>query len=187
MEDDMKYQKEFLCQTALFNAIGAAFQRAAIYRDDVDNKAKDKLKRDLEDHLRRLESQYHDTVTSEEHSLNIDLLARDISRRHAQVLKDGRFRVGVAQKALNIYLKLIWCYGWIPEPPHCPLDSIVLMASGDTQTKWTKMCDIEAYRAAIEAIRDHINQEAPGKSLSQWELEVWNNRRKGSVQLPSAN
>jgi hypothetical protein len=32
------------------------------------------------------------------------------------------FRVGTAQKALNLYLKYLWCLGEIKTPPHCPFD-----------------------------------------------------------------
>lgn len=177
----MNIQHEFLRQTALFNAIGAAFQRASIYSDAVIFGARDAIKNDLEDRLRRLEPQYTRAVTSQRHCRNIDRLAKALSNKHAQALKDGLFRTGVAQKALNIYLKLIWCYGWIPEPPHCPLDSVVLAAAGDTQTKWTKMPDIASYRTAIEGVRCHVREHAPGKSLSQWELEAWVSRRRGRV------
>lgn len=54
----MTDRKEFLRQTALFNAIGAAFQRALIYVDGCGIDAKEQLKRDLEEHLRRIETQY---------------------------------------------------------------------------------------------------------------------------------
>lgn len=169
----MEHQKEFLRQTALFNAIGAAFQRAGIYTKDASPEAKAALRADLEKYLCSLERQFQRTVTFQEHFKYIDSLANDLSRTHARFLKERRFRVGVAQKALNIYLKLIWCYGWIPEPPHCPIDSVVLAEIGDTKTKWTKIRSIDAYRAAIEAICVYVRQQADGKSIAQWELEVW--------------
>lgn len=178
----MERQKEFLRQTALLNAIGAAFQHAGIYTKTAASEAKDELRADLEDRLSNLEEQYRDTVSSQEHFQNIHCLAEFISSRHARILREGRFRVGVAQKALNIYLKLIWCYGWIFEPPHCPIDSIVLAEIGDTKTKWTKMRDISAYRTAIEAVLEHVRQHVPGKSVSQWELEIWTNRTRRRVQ-----
>jgi len=178
----MEHQREFLRQTALFNAIGAAFQRAGIYTKAATSEARATLRGDLENRLCSLESQYQQPVTFQEHFQNIDVLAKELSGIHARILKEGRFRIGVAQKALNIYLKLIWCYGWIPEPPHCPLDSVVLAEIGDLETKWTKMRSIGAYRTAIEAILEHIRQQAPGKSLSQWELEIWTSKTKGRAQ-----
>jgi hypothetical protein len=178
----MTDREEFLRQTALFNAIGAAFQRALIYVDGSDNDAKGHLKRDLEKHLRRIESQYQGSVSPEKHLQTITDVVKGMSRKHARILENGRFRVGIAQKAVNIYLKLLWCYEWIPEPPHCPIDSIVLAEVGDRQTKWTKMDDIEDYCDAIERIQAYIRQTGSMASLSKWELYVWNNRQKQGVQ-----
>lgn len=174
----MTNRKEFLRQTALFNAIGAAFQRSLIYADGIESDAKEQLKRDLEEHLRRIETQYNRSVSSEKHMQTIANVVKRMSRKHANILKDRRFRVGIAQKAVNIYLKLLWCYGWISEPPHCPIDSIVLAEVGDKKTKWTKIDDIKEYRSAIERIQAHIHQTGAMVSLSKWELYVWNNRRK---------
>lgn len=178
----MTDQKEFLRQAALFNAIGSAFQRAVIYRHGIDNSSKDQLKRDLEERLRRIEIQYRDNVSSEKHYHTISDLAEKMSDKYAHILKDGRVRVGTTQKAVNIYLKLLWCYGWIPEPPHCPIDSIVLTEAGDKHTKWTQMDDIKEYRTAIERIEAHIWQRRSTTSLSKWELYVWNNRRQQSTR-----
>ena len=177
-EDEMTKRKEFLRQTALFNAIGAAFQRAPIYRYGQGNHGKEQLKRDLEQHLRRIERQYHRTISSEQHFQTLNKVAHDLSERHFLILKNGHFRIGIAQKAVNIYLKLLWCYGWILEPPHCPIDSIVLAEAGDTRTKWTRMTDVEAYRRAIKNIRAHIRHIGSNLSLSEWELEIWNKRRE---------
>jgi hypothetical protein len=176
----MDYKMEFLRQTALFNAIGAAFQRARIYSENATPEMKYNLKRDLGSYLCNFENQYRSITSSQAHFENIETLANNLSQKHGTYLKDGNFRIGVAQKALNIYLKLIWCYGWIPEPPHCPVDSIVLAEIGDTKTKWTKMTELRAYQNAIESIRFHIHQYVDGKSLPQWELEIWTKRTKSS-------
>jgi hypothetical protein len=170
--------EEFLRQTALFNAIGAAFQRAKIYVDGCNNTAKDNLKRDLERFLREIEGNYRRTVSSANHIRTIIDIAKSLSKRHSMILQGGQFRVGIAQKAINIYLKLLWCYRWIPEPPHCPIDSIVLAEIGDRKTRWTQMDDIAVYRTTIDAIRKHIQQKGKTQSLPQWELDVWNKRKK---------
>jgi hypothetical protein len=175
----MKQQKEFLRKTALLNAIGAAFQRASIYSDSACKRvAKERLKNDLERHLRCIEKRYRLPISSDQHCRNIDKLAKQLSRIHSRVLKDRRFRIGIAQKAVNIYLKFLWCYGWIHEPPHCPLDSIVLREAGDVSTKWTLLDKIVDYRKVVRK----IHQKFPGKSLSRWELEVYNKRGRSGVQ-----
>lgn len=52
--------------------------------------------------------------------------AASLSSEYVSVLADGRMKIGHAQKALNLYLKYMWCAGWVREPPHCPFDRIVL-------------------------------------------------------------
>ena len=54
------------------------------------------------------------------------------------VLYEKKIPIGIAQKAVNLYLKYMWCFGWIPEPPHCRIDRTVLEAVDD-QDDWTKM------------------------------------------------
>ena len=40
---------------------------------------------------------------------NIVALSEGLSEDHADILAGKRFRVGTAQKALNLYLKYLWC------------------------------------------------------------------------------
>ncbi len=54
------------------------------------------------------------------------------------ILFGNGFRVGIAQKALNLYLKYLWCLGKITEPPHCPFDSIII-SEIKCNIKWTEM------------------------------------------------
>ena len=66
------------------------------------------------------------------------------------ILKDNVFRVGITQKAFNLYLKYLWCLGlrWIEhEPPHCPFDRIVIGKLGGGLTAWTKVNDKKNTRA----------------------------------------
>lgn len=172
----MSNKKVFLRQTAIYNSLGAAFQRAKIYVNDVSEIEKDKLKDDMAKRLEILEQKYILPVSSEEHYANIKQFADELTIKYKRILEKRRFRVGIAQKAINIYLKLIWCYGWIEEPPHCPIDSVVLRAIGDSETKWTKIESIKEYRKVIEKLHSHISREKIHHSMSEWELEEWNRR-----------
>jgi hypothetical protein len=80
-------------------------------------------------------------------------------------------RIGIAQKAVNLYLKFLWCYGWIPEPPHCPIDRTVLEEVGDNSS-WTKIKDIPEY---VEKIKK-IEAKKGDKSFSEWEYELFEKR-----------
>lgn len=95
-------------------------------------------------------------------------------------LSDGRFRIGLAQKALNLYLKYLWCAGFAARPPHCPVDAIILESAGiRAATPWTRLDSIEEYARLIEALR----AIASGRPLAEWELEVWS-QQKAHASLP---
>ena len=66
-------------------------------------------------------------------------------------------------------------FGWIPSPPpHCPFDSVVLRELTLPKMHdipWTKMDDIDVYRAWVEAAK---KKAKACKSLPDWEVQVWN-------------
>lgn len=70
-----------------------------------------KLREALRLWLTDIELQYCEAVAEEHHIKNIVSLSEKLSKEHAGALVNGRFRIGVAQKALNLYLKYLWCLG----------------------------------------------------------------------------
>ena len=110
------------------------------------------------------------------HCENIETLARDISEKCEDVLADGNFRIGLAQKALNLYLKFYWWLGVINiPPPHCPIDSIVLKEVPEyNDSPWTKITQINEYMNVIEKVR----KKARKLPLAEWEMQVYNNAQK---------
>jgi hypothetical protein len=58
----------------------------------------------------------------------------------------------MSQEAFILYLKCLWQLGEIAEPPHYPVDRIVLDELGIDEA-WTKCDDPEQYEKRIEAIR----------------------------------
>jgi hypothetical protein len=48
-----------------------------------------------------------DTVTKEDHIKNICMLANILTEKHYNILLNRRFRIGSAQKGLNLYLKYL--------------------------------------------------------------------------------
>ncbi len=106
-------------------------------------------------------------------------------------LKDGYALVGIhlrKQKcclkkgttSLNLYLKYCWARGIIKEPPHCPIDSIVIeqiKCPSDKKckicknTSWTKIDDKEEYQHFIDNARTKANVQ--GQTLACWELKIW--------------
>src|SRR5258706_16124632 len=56
-----------------------------------------------------LKSSYNFGVSEIEHLDNIENISDDLSIMHGAALYSGRYRIGVAQKALNLSLKYWWC------------------------------------------------------------------------------
>jgi hypothetical protein len=109
-------------------------------------------------------------VSDEEHCKAIRRISDNLSARYAEILKNGRFRYGTSQKAFNLYLKFLWRLGVLGngQPPHCPVDAIVLETAGLTGS-WTWSDDEQEYRHWINEIR----KKAVPRTLADWEYETW--------------
>jgi hypothetical protein len=148
----------------------ATVQRARIYAPDAPEGDREAFRQSLRKELDLLTPGYQRAISGAEHVRNIEQLSKTISRRHGLALRDGRFRIGPAQKALNLMLKCHWSAGWIPEPPHCPLDSIIIgKLSGDVKLNWTDLDSVAEYQRLIEAARE----AAGALSLAVWELATY--------------
>lgn len=110
------------------------------------------------------------TVTEEKHLANILELTDTLTSKFSYCLKNGRFRIGIAQKALNLYLKYLWCVGLIPLPPHCPFDSIIIGHLSECRDlNWTAIDTIEDYTNLVNAAR----RKTDTKQIAEWELGIW--------------
>ena len=116
------------------------------------------------------------------HLSNIVALSSRIKNEHGAILTGGSFRIGAAQKALNLYLKYRWARNLIKAPPHCPIDRVIIdeikkrdpnrcSCSICKTTMWTKMDNIEEYEHLIERARSAAGNE--GYDLPHWELKIW--------------
>ena len=160
-------------EDALQNCILAAFRRNKMYKDNVLQSERYELRNDLKVELRSLSASYLPGGVSEaEHEANIEYLSDVLSAKYSAMLTDGRFKIGTSQKALNLYLKFLWCLARLPdEPVHCPVDRIIL-TKVLVYGAWTQLDDIHLYREWISKIRASIGNQ----SLSTWELGVWRSR-----------
>jgi len=124
----------------------------------------------LRDALRWISAAYVSPVNDSNHLANIVGIADSLSAEYRTLFRDGRFRIGLAQKALNLYLKYLWCAGFAKQPPHCPVDAIILAAADIKDAKpWTKLDSIDEYARLIERLRS----KTKGQPLAVWELERW--------------
>ncbi len=153
---------------------GGAFQHASIYNATAIGASKRKFRDAIKRRVReRVRSKYaQGDVSSAEHTQQIAELAAWASDHYGRLLANGRLRLGVAQKLLNLYLKYLWCWGGFPEPPHCPFDrTIIRKLRCGHQINWTDMDDIEEYRMLVRAAEEASGGQIP---VAQWELREFN-------------
>ncbi len=151
------------------HSINAALQRSGtyVYRDNL----RQAMRQDMQEYLVDIAQEYTSHVDDEKQIKNINAFANMISEKHGAILKNGRFRIGVAQKALNLYLKYQWCKGEIAIPPHCPFDRGILFELS-LNGVWTKMDSMDDYKTWVAAARNKAKAEGYG-SIAEWELMVW--------------
>jgi hypothetical protein len=160
----------FLEEIFLSNAIAAALSRNSVYDPSCSDEQKSAFRRALAKQLRYEARHYANPVLEAEHFLAIRRMSDALSEK---MLVGGRFRYGTAQKAFNLYLKFLWRSGAIAEPPHCPIDGVILREAR-IDDAWTK-CDSQGqYAEWINALRKLAGQ----RSLAEWEHEVWLKRRR---------
>jgi hypothetical protein len=173
-------QWRFMESQVLVLSIMAAFQRPRplpIYSRAATAESRRNVQEAVKRELRRFDTQYVQRPSEEQHLGNIEQLASVISRDHTAALTNGTFRIGIAQKALNLYLKYLWCLGRIEEPLHCPVDAITLRGIREVaDIRWTQITTIEDYMRCITAFRNHANSQ----SLACWELRRWNEAQPGA-------
>lgn len=172
-KDLSEKKNKFLKDMVISNSISAAFQRAGVYCKGLDdnNTDKEKLRKALGEKLYSLGKQYaKKTIGEKEHCQNIKNLADELTGAFSGILKDGRFRIGIAQKALNLYLKYLWCLGEIETPPHCPIDRNIiekLDLDKNTPKEWTKINTIKEYENLIIKCQEKAGNQI---TISEWEL-----------------
>jgi hypothetical protein len=126
------------------------------------------------------------TVEENAHVGNIIDLAGRVSQEVGRFLAgDNGLTVGRAQKALNLYLKYLWCAGRKLEPPHCPFDGKVVKKLNKLKKlppgfeSWTAIADKDKYCELVKEARDRMimltdDQDIKPESLAVWELREWN-------------
>ncbi|MCP1913387.1 hypothetical protein J2R96_005867 [Bradyrhizobium elkanii] len=166
-------EQAFLVDEIWIMAWGASVQRAKLFAKEVEGKA-DFRTRIIDYVSQELLRHYEQGCTEEQHYKNISDLVEFGAQGLPALLKDGVYKYGVAQKLLNLAMKYYWCLDLIPEPPHCPVDRIVI---GKTHLRgkvnWTEIRDEGQYREVIEAIRNVAGRE----SLARWELINYRRRQ----------
>jgi len=163
-------QEHFLKEEFLTLSINGALGRSNTYLESASEKDRINFRTDLRLELREISAKYTTTVAEQTHVSNIQGLANGLTSKYRSLLVGGRFRIGIAQKALNLYLKYLWCLGLIPLPPHCPFDKRIIDQLPEcADLNWTLINTIDDYMKLVKA----ATKRAAPKSLSEWELRAW--------------
>src|SRR5262245_42509512 len=113
-------EQTFIMDEVWMLALAASVQRANLYVKG--SKQTQEFRAKIRDFVaRRLLQHYENPCTERQHYQNIALLVEFGTQVIPDVLRNGNYRYGVAQKLLNLALKYYWCLGYIPTPPHCPV------------------------------------------------------------------
>lgn len=145
-----------------------------VYGKEVRTWQRTRVKSALRDCLVKIEEKYSGgVVTESNHIAFIEEVAEGVSTELSMYLHNGRFRVGVAQKLVNVHLKYLWTAGFCPEPPHCPIDGIIRDVAGISYS-WTRSDSIKEYEKAIQNLKSI--SAAKKLSLAQWELQTFRRR-----------
>jgi hypothetical protein len=160
-------------------AWGASVQRAHLYKEGIDPSAKKEIKEFRRQVTKFLSSellpQYKRLVTDAQHYTNLERLIEYASGQGESLLGMQGYKYGVAQKLLNLTLKYHWCLGLAEEPPHCPVDRVVIEKTKlKGRVKWTQIID----RAEYENVIDDVRRLAAEKnvSIALWELTYYTRR-----------
>lgn len=90
------------------------------------------------------------------------------------MLAEQTYRLGIAQRIVNLYLKLLWSAGLIAPPHHCPFDGmvkrrIVRFAEDGWLESWNEFKTMRDYEEYVSAARLAASSE--GLSIAEWDMK----------------
>ena len=158
------------------------FQRSRIYRPNVSNANRKGFRAYLISELPKilLAIQKRKRYTDKDHCKMIQKFSSDVTNRFDKILYKKKFRIGSAQKFLNLYWKVAWLSKRTSlRPIHCPFDSIIMKKlPKNVRVLWTQFDTIEEYKVLVNAAKETAGK----KSIADWELEIYWDAINGNKQ-----
>lgn len=171
-------KEQFLLNEMWTLTFGAAFQRASVYKEGIDETKKEPLKVEIRSYVEdKLDPQYvNGNVTDKQHIENIYLLSNQ-TNDFDEILNGGQLNFGVSQKLLNLHLKYLWCLGKIEIPPHFPVDRrIQETLKLKPVLPWTDFQDETDYMRIINSVKQRLDKNY--KTVAEYELKHFERRIK---------
>jgi hypothetical protein len=154
-------------------ALATRNKRHPVYAESAEARARAIAKCAIYRTLRETAAIYiASPVEEHEHLVYIEKTSNRLSMELGDTLFSARFRIGISQKLINLYLKYLWTSGHCQEPPHCPIDGII-RDRAKISYDWTENDSINDYKQAVANLR-HV---AGDQSLSIWELAEFGRRQ----------
>ena len=141
---------------------------------DEAKKMKNDIRKFLYDYYAELG---RNPISEEDHKKRLRSLAMTLTRRYKHMLYEKRYRLGVAQLAVNMFLKLLWSAGLIDEPHHCPFDNkvkrkITRFAENGWLEYWNEFTTMRDYEEYVWAARTAASKEE--LSIAEWDMKYFN-------------
>ena len=169
-EEKLKFINNEVLSLTILGGLGRGYP---VYRTAIRENDKNNLKIFLRKQLYQYGERYKNDIDEKKHVENIKEFVQDITNKYGKILKDNKFRVGRAQKLLNLYLKYLWVLGKISNPPHCPFDRKIIEELG-LDINWTKLDSIDDYKKMVEKARNTAKDN--NVSIAEWELKMWSQK-----------
>jgi len=126
-EEKLRFINNEVLTLTILGGLGRGYP---VYQTGIQENDKNDFKIFLREQLHQYNKKYRNSISGKQYIENIKEFVQDITNKYGKILKDNKFRVGRAQKLLNLYLKYLWVLGKIPNPPHCPFDRKIIEKLG---------------------------------------------------------
>jgi hypothetical protein len=175
----MTKEQEFIINEIWILAWNASVQRSRLYKNGLCAEDRRKTPNFRASVIAYIEAEifqsYKNGCSEEQHYKNIELLIAKAGTLGTGILGADGYKYGVAQKLLNLAVKYLWCLGHIEEPPHCPIDRIVINKTKfKDKVNWTKITKRKQYEGVINEIKELSS--AKHLTPAQWELHNYARR-----------
>jgi len=173
--DSLQSEKRKFAEKEIYFLVfqGALMRGYPFYAKKVDERRRMKFKVYLLEQLKKFTKRY----PNEDYIKILNEFQKEINNsEYIDILNEKKITFGRVQKLLNLYLKYCWAFDFNKnEPPHCPIDSIILGKINWHDYSWSNPnFDVEKYKEAIDRCKKEA--EKINKSVAQWELYTFRNR-----------
>jgi len=158
-----------VCSLCFIASFGMA-RRFPFYKETAERKT---IQEYIRERLWKLIPLYSQKIYGGDHIDVVEAFQGDVNQKFSTMLARGGIAFGRTQKLINLYLKYMWAAGFIEEPPHCPVDSIIIGKLGPEikGLSFTNMSKDDYKKVLTEIDKVRGNQ-----SIAEWELYTFERR-----------